>query len=147
MTLDNDKKAGSAKPRSDAYEYGYGKPPKAKQFKKGKSGNPAGRPKAAISLNARDAFERVLSLPARVRQGDKMVNMTYYDAIVAGMCAAAARGNTKAFELIGKVLSAPITLQDVMKGRKVFEWTEEEEARFTEACLLAGPIIDEEVAI
>jgi len=76
-----------------------------------------------------------------------MVNMIYYDAIVAGMCAAAARGNTKAFELIGKVLSAPISPQDLMKGRKVFEWTPEEEARFTEACLLAGPIIEKEVAI
>lgn len=31
----------------DAYEVGYGRPPKDTQFKKGKSGNSKGRPKAA----------------------------------------------------------------------------------------------------
>ncbi len=30
---------------SDKYEVGYGKPPKRTQFKKGRSGNPKGKPK------------------------------------------------------------------------------------------------------
>jgi hypothetical protein len=34
----------TAKPKKP-YEVGYGKPPKATQFQKGKSGNPAGKPK------------------------------------------------------------------------------------------------------
>ena len=32
------------------YEVGYGRPPKASQFKKGKSGNPRGRPKKDPSI-------------------------------------------------------------------------------------------------
>ena len=32
---------------NETYEVGYKKPPKAKRFQKGKSGNPSGRPKKA----------------------------------------------------------------------------------------------------
>ena len=32
------------------YKVGYGKPPKARQFKRGKSGNPKGRTKCSLNL-------------------------------------------------------------------------------------------------
>jgi Family of unknown function (DUF5681) len=32
------------------YKVGYGKPPKTTRFKKGKSGNPGGRPKGSLNL-------------------------------------------------------------------------------------------------
>lgn len=43
------------------YEVGYGKPPKATQFKKGQSGNPAGRKKKVIPASIRQALELELT--------------------------------------------------------------------------------------
>jgi hypothetical protein len=37
----------------DDYEVGYGKPPKEKQFQKGVSGNPKGRPKKAADFDTK----------------------------------------------------------------------------------------------
>jgi uncharacterized protein DUF5681 len=42
----------------EAYEVGFGKPPRRTQFAKGKSGNPRGRPKGA--LNVATMLERIL---------------------------------------------------------------------------------------
>jgi hypothetical protein len=40
----------SRKAETDRYKVGYGKPPKATQFKRGRSGNPKGRPKGSRKL-------------------------------------------------------------------------------------------------
>lgn len=50
------------------YEIGYGKPPKASQFKPGVSGNRKGRPKRALSNLAMEILE-VLESPIRHRDG------------------------------------------------------------------------------
>ena len=38
--------------QSDEYEVGYAKPPQSRQFRKGASGNPKGRPKGAKSMSS-----------------------------------------------------------------------------------------------
>lgn len=43
-------KDSAAAPEAASYEVGYGKPPKATQFRKGESGNPRGRPKGQRNL-------------------------------------------------------------------------------------------------
>jgi hypothetical protein len=57
---------------------GYGRPPKHSQFKKGRSGNPNGRPKRRPNL--RQEISKVVTDPVRVREGDNVIRIP---AIVA----------------------------------------------------------------
>ena len=79
---------------SDDYEVGYGKPPKHTRFKKGKSGNPGGRPKG--TKNFKTDFEEELRSPIRVREGGKAVVMSKQRAMVKGLTAKALQGDLKA---------------------------------------------------
>ena len=70
------------RPSSDGNDVGYGKPPRANQFKPGESGNPKGRPKGAkseatilqdllqhkISLNDRGRMRRITVLEGILRR-------------------------------------------------------------------------------
>ena len=51
------------------YEVGYGRPPKDKQFKKGQSGNPKGRPKG--SRNFRTDLQEELQMQVQVTENGK----------------------------------------------------------------------------
>ncbi|UWR01742.1 hypothetical protein K3740_11760 [Ruegeria conchae] len=75
------------------YEVGYGKPPKATQFKKGRSGNPKGRPKGAKGVNAR--LKRELEAKITVREGNREVRISKAEAIAKRVTASALKGDTK----------------------------------------------------
>jgi hypothetical protein len=55
------------------YEVGYGKPPKATQFKKGTSPNPKGRPKRKPGAVG-DVIKDVLNTPVEYREGGQTKN-------------------------------------------------------------------------
>jgi|SRR5471030_308502 hypothetical protein len=55
------------------YKVGYGKPPKATQFKKGTSPNPKGRPKRKPGVVG-DVIKDVLNTPVEYREGGKTKN-------------------------------------------------------------------------
>jgi Family of unknown function (DUF5681) len=88
-----------SEPRSDPsdYEIGYGKPPRHAQFRKGKSGNPGGRPKAPIGISIKDILD-----------GDQMGKngqvISRREAIVIRMFNDALAGNQKAFGRFLKLL-------------------------------------------
>ena len=77
---------------------GYCKPPKAGQFKKGKSGNPGGRPKG--SQNLRTVFYRHLRRKVRIVENGKPRSATVMEAVLTATTAKAIKGDTKATKLI-----------------------------------------------
>lgn len=81
-----------------AYETGYGKPPKEKQFKKGKSGNPSGRPKGARNL--RTIVEEALGKEVQARHAGRPVKMTAFELMMASQVSKAAHGDVSAARLM-----------------------------------------------
>jgi hypothetical protein len=73
------KKSSLEKP--DAFsEVGYGKPPKATRFRKGRSGNPKGRARGDENLLA--VFKRLASKRIKIKEDDKWRTITLADAII-----------------------------------------------------------------
>jgi hypothetical protein len=66
---------------SCAHSYvGYGKPPKATRFRKGRSGNPKGRQRGDENLLS--VFKRMVSKRIRITEGDRSRSITMADAII-----------------------------------------------------------------
>lgn len=98
---------------------GYGKPPKSGQFKPGKSGNPAGRPKKNKGQIGRAFVDGLTSIdqvilaeaqrPVRVREGDQVFEMTQQQAVMRAANAKAIKGSPMAQQTV------------VMENRRVQE--------------------------
>jgi hypothetical protein len=71
------RQSGSSDTSSDV---GYGKPPKATRFRKGRSGNPKGRPSGDENLLS--VFKRMAMKRIKIREGDKSRTVTMADAII-----------------------------------------------------------------
>ncbi len=106
------------KPTSTAvvpYEVGYGKPPIARQFKPGASGNPRGRPRGGkketpSTLDAERAKGLLLEeayRPIVLREGDRVVELPAIQAVFRAMGVSALKSNRFAqktlAELVGKI--------------------------------------------
>src|SRR5260221_37785 len=67
------------KPSDAAHEVGYGKPPKATRFRKGRSGNPKGRQRGDKNLIS--VFKCMAKKQIKIREGYKLRTITMADAI------------------------------------------------------------------
>jgi Family of unknown function (DUF5681) len=61
-------------------DVGYGKPPKATRFRKGRSGNPRGRRRGDENLLA--VFKRMASKRIKIKEGERWRTITMADAII-----------------------------------------------------------------
>jgi hypothetical protein len=82
---------------SDA-QVGYGKPPKANRFPKGRTGNPRGRPPGGENILA--VFKRLGLQKMAVRERGKVRHMTRLEAIVFANMVAALKDDSTAMSNI-----------------------------------------------
>ena len=73
---------------------GYGRPPKANQFKPGKSGNPKGRPKGSLNLVNDLAAE--LSEQITVREDGRTRRISKQRALIKSLLAKGIQGDVRA---------------------------------------------------
>jgi Family of unknown function (DUF5681) len=76
------------------YKIGYGKPPKTTQFKKGKSGNPNGRPKGSLNLATDVTAE--LGEFITVREDGRSRRVSKQRALIKSLMAKALQGDVRA---------------------------------------------------
>ena len=94
MTRNPPRRAG----KDEAYEVGYGKPPKHTRFKPGQSGHPSGRPRG--QRNFRTAVREALIEKIAIREGDRQRKLSKMDAIIQVTLTKALRGDAKGLAAI-----------------------------------------------
>jgi hypothetical protein len=104
------------------YKVGYGKPPKASQFKRGKSGNPNGRPKGSLKLATDLAAE--LSEQITVREDGRPRRVSKQRALIKSLMAKALQGDVRAnaaiLALYARVITdAPDDQDNVIDAREL----------------------------
>jgi hypothetical protein len=84
------------------YEIGYGRPPKETRFEKGRSGNPAGRPKGSRGVSA--VIAAALAEKVTVTENGKRRTITKLEAAIKQVANKAAGGEQRATKLIIELL-------------------------------------------
>ena len=76
------------------YDVGYGKPPVATWFRKGRSGNPRGRPKGARGV--RTLINEITGQEITVSEGGQSSRISKREALILSLVARALKGDMRA---------------------------------------------------
>ena len=88
---------------TDEYEVGYGKPPRHTRFRKGRSGNPKGRPKGAKNLKTDLQEELAEYISVRVA-GGRFQRLTKQRAFIKRVVADGLRGDKAASNQVATLI-------------------------------------------
>ena len=93
---------------NEDYEVGYGRPPRAGQFKKGQSGNPKGRPKAAKNVETmlRETLMRKISIAENGRRKKITALEAFFRQTLNNALGGDARASDKLLKLLPILQSA-----------------------------------------
>jgi len=80
LRKDNFMKKSKLETSDTSSDVGYGKPPKATRFRKGRSGNPKGRQRGDENLLS--VFKRMVTKRIKIKEDDRWRTITMADAII-----------------------------------------------------------------
>jgi hypothetical protein len=107
------KRSGGGRRGCREYEVGYGKPPTATRFQKGRSGNPRGRPKGSREVGT--ILNEILDQKVTLRTASGTRQVSYLEAILIRAADSAGKGDLRAlkFLLDLKARSQPVTAESL----------------------------------
>jgi CxxC motif-containing protein len=110
-------KKPSSTTRDSIYEVGYGKPPKANQFRKGRTGNPRGKRQGEENIIS--AFKRIVSKRVKINDGEKVRTITLAEAVIRKNYNAAVQKNPFAISNIYRLAEDAGELVDITDAKQV----------------------------
>ncbi|WP_397421000.1 DUF5681 domain-containing protein [Phenylobacterium sp.] len=127
-------------PGGEHYTVGYGRPPRASQFKPGQSGNPAGRPKNQWTL--KDLAGEVLAQEVKIQTADGPSSMALARAILETLARKGLKGDLPSAKFLLSMLPDGQGLGErPMSPEETEAW---EEAEFNR---MAAELTNEEKAL
>ncbi|MDD1519218.1 MULTISPECIES: DUF5681 domain-containing protein [Bradyrhizobium] len=114
------------KRKSENYSVGYGKPPKARRFKPGQSGNPRGRPKKCLSLT--ELFAREMKRTRPIVEDGQRLRIQTDEVLVKRVVDLAVKGNVKVLTMTMKLIEQIREIESA-KIERDYDAMSKEEAR------------------